>query len=83
MSPSAAVPTPTPLTQPLLVKKLSEHATTPTRGSAFAAGYDLYAAHDTAVPKRGKVLVETDLAIAVPESTCTRFLSLSSFCCYE
>ena len=26
---------------PLLVKKLSEHATIPTRGSAKAAGYDL------------------------------------------
>ena len=27
---------------PLLVKKLSDRAKTPTRGSAFAAGYDLY-----------------------------------------
>ena len=27
--------------QPLRVKKLSEHATIPSRGSAFAAGYDL------------------------------------------
>ena len=27
---------------PLLVKKLSENAQTPRRGSAFAAGYDLY-----------------------------------------
>ena len=26
----------------LLVKKLSEHATVPTRGSSQAAGYDLY-----------------------------------------
>ena len=30
-----------PPEQPLLVKKLSEHATVPTRGSAKAAGYDL------------------------------------------
>ena len=27
---------------PLLIKKLSGKARTPTRGSAFAAGYDLY-----------------------------------------
>ena len=26
----------------LMVKKLSEHATVPTRGSSQAAGYDLY-----------------------------------------
>lgn len=56
---------------PLLIKKLSDKATTPTRGSAFAAGYDLYSAHDTIVPGRGKTLVDTDLAIAVPEGTCT------------
>ncbi len=30
-----------PAEPPLLVKKLSEHATIPTRGSAKAAGYDL------------------------------------------
>ena len=56
---------------PLLVKKLSENATTPTRGSAFAAGYDLYSAHETAIPARGKALVDTDLAMAVPAGTCT------------
>jgi dUTP pyrophosphatase len=55
---------------PLLIKKLSGKARTPTRGSAFAAGYDLYSAHDTTVPARGKTLVDTDLAIAVPEGTC-------------
>ena len=31
-----------PLTGDLLVKKLSSHATIPTRGSSMAAGYDLY-----------------------------------------
>ncbi|KAG9778306.1 Deoxyuridine 5'-triphosphate nucleotidohydrolase [Exophiala dermatitidis] len=54
---------------PLLVKKLSPDATTPTRGSAFAAGYDLYASKPTTVPARGKTLVSTDLAIATPEGT--------------
>ncbi len=55
---------------PLLIKKLSEKARLPTRGSAFAAGYDLYAAKDTVVPARGKVLVDTDISMAVPEGTC-------------
>ena len=55
---------------PLFIKKLSNNATTPTRGSAFAAGYDLYSSHETVVPARGKTLVDTDLAIAVPEGTC-------------
>lgn len=55
---------------PLLVKKLSPSAKTPTRGSAFAAGYDIYASKPTSVPARGKALVETDIAIAVPEGTC-------------
>lgn len=54
---------------PLLIKKLSPDATTPTRGSAFAAGYDLYASKPITVPSRGKGLVSTDLAIATPEGT--------------
>lgn len=54
----------------LLVKKLSDKARTPTRGSAFAAGYDVYAARDTTVPARGKVLVDTDISIACPPGTC-------------
>jgi dUTP pyrophosphatase len=55
---------------PLQVKKLSDRARLPTRGSAFAAGYDIYAAKDTTVPARGKVLVDTDISIAVPAGTC-------------
>jgi len=65
---------PTPVTKvdaapPLLIKKLSEKAKLPTRGSAFAAGYDIYAAKDTIVPARGKVLVDTDISMAVPAGT--------------
>lgn len=54
----------------LQVKKLVPEARAPTRGSAFAAGYDLYAAKETVIPGRGKGLVSTGLAIAVPEGTC-------------
>lgn len=55
---------------PLQVKKLSPQGRLPTRGSAFAAGYDVYASRDTVVPARGKVLVDTDISIAVPAGTC-------------
>ncbi|KAI1401024.1 dUTP diphosphatase [Hypoxylon fuscum] len=54
---------------PLLIKKLSATAKLPTRGSAFAAGYDLYASQPTTIPARGKALVETGLSIAVPAQT--------------
>ncbi|EEP81858.1 deoxyuridine 5'-triphosphate nucleotidohydrolase [Uncinocarpus reesii 1704] len=54
---------------PLLVKKLVPQAQAPTRGSAFAAGYDLYAAKETVIPTKGKGLVDTGLAIAVPDGT--------------
>ncbi|KAI0117320.1 dUTP diphosphatase [Daldinia grandis] len=67
---SSTTPVPT-LTQspPLLIKKLTPSAKLPTRGSPFSAGYDLYAAHATTIPSRGKALVDTDLAIAVPADT--------------
>ncbi|KAI0008894.1 dUTP pyrophosphatase [Xylariaceae sp. FL0662B] len=67
---TAAVPVPKiEQSPPLLIKKLSEKARLPTRGSAFAAGYDVYASRATVVPARGKVLVETDISIAVPAGT--------------
>lgn len=55
----------------LLIKKLSDKAKLPTRGSAFAAGYDLYASKETTIPARGKGLVDTDLSMAVPAGTCS------------
>ncbi|KAL3457049.1 dUTPase-like protein [Aspergillus heterothallicus] len=58
-----------PPVQSLLVKKLTPSAHAPTRGSAFAAGYDLYAAKEIVIPAKGKALVDTGLAIAVPEGT--------------
>ena len=39
----------------------------PVRGSVLAAGYDIAASTDTVVPARGKALVKTDLAMAIPE----------------
>ncbi|KAL5335109.1 dUTPase-like protein [Aspergillus crustosus] len=65
---TTAPPASTPI-PPLLVKKLTSTARAPTRGSAFAAGYDLYSAKEIVIPAKGKALVDTGLAIAVPEGT--------------
>lgn len=51
----------------LYFKKLSDRATSPIRGSELAAGYDLYSAQNTIIPKQGKALVMTDIAIALPD----------------
>ncbi len=76
-----------------LVKKLSENATIPVRASQSAAGYDLCrfvepkwthtytasSAVDTAVPPQGKAVVQTDIAIAVPEGFYGR-VGMPCFC---
>ena len=51
------------------VKKLKYNAQLPTRGSAYAAGYDLYACLDEAITIAAgeTVKVGTGLSIAVPE----------------
>ncbi|XP_030622178.1 deoxyuridine 5'-triphosphate nucleotidohydrolase, mitochondrial [Chanos chanos] len=53
---------------PVVLKfaKLSENATIPTKGSSRAAGYDLYSAYDYSVGPMDKVIVKTDIQIAVP-----------------
>ncbi|GAA5868787.1 hypothetical protein JCM3774_003894 [Rhodotorula dairenensis] len=56
-------------TASFLVQRLSQTAQLPTRGSALAAGYDMYSAEDKTVPAQGKALISTGLAIAVPEGT--------------
>ena len=83
MSSELAVPPPV---GKFLVQKLSDKAKLPTRGSALAAGYDLYSfvwlfqdivhrltrsnrAEKKTVPARGKAMISTDLAVAVPEGT--------------
>ena len=51
------------------IKKLKENAQLPTRGSAYAAGYDLYACLDETITIAAgeTVKVGTGLSIAVPE----------------
>merc|ERR1712167_96825 len=50
----------------LQVKKLDPNAKLPLLGSVNAAGYDLHALKPAVVPARGKVLVSTGLAFAIP-----------------
>mmetsp|Transcript_308 Transcript_308/g.538 ORF Transcript_308/g.538 Transcript_308/m.538 type:complete len:180 (+) Transcript_308:423-962(+) len=53
----------------LQVKKLSESAQLPTRGSPLSAGYDLYAAEASTIPAQGKGIVKTGIAVNCPEGT--------------
>lgn len=54
-------------TPQLQVQLLSSAATAPTKGSAFAAGHDIYASKDTTIPARGRAMVDTDIAMAIPD----------------
>ena len=53
----------------LKVKKLSERAQLPKKGSVLAAGFDLCSACDMIVEAGGKAMVPTDLSISVPAGT--------------
>ncbi len=53
------------------VKKLDARASLPTRGSQYAAGYDLYACldSDVVVAPHATVKIGTGLSLALPEGT--------------
>lgn len=53
----------------LQVKRLSENAVIPSRGSPFSAGFDLSSAEKTIIPAGGRGIVKTDLSIACPPGT--------------
>jgi len=53
----------------LFVKRLSQHATLPQRGSIGAAGYDLTSCSEILIPSRGRVLIPTDLSLVLPNGT--------------
>lgn len=59
------------LTQEIKYKKLNEYAHEPTRGSEYAAGYDLYAATDEAItiPAHTTIKIGTGLAFELPNHT--------------
>jgi len=51
------------------VTKLSAEARVPQKGSARAAGHDLYANEATDLPARGQAMVGTGIAIGLPHNT--------------
>ena len=50
----------------LLVRLDTPTARAPTRGSATAAGYDLYASEDVVIAKGARKIVATGLKLAIP-----------------
>lgn len=62
----------------LVVQRLSSQAKLPKVASSGAAGYDLFASETMIVPARGKALVPTGLAIAVPQGHYGRIAPRSS-----
>ncbi len=56
----------------LKVKLLTPSAKMPTRGSAHAAGYDLYAASAIRIDPGGRGLVSTGISIAIPVDSYAR-----------
>lgn len=51
----------------LCVKRLSDDATLPTRGTEKAAGIDLYSADDIIVEKNSQSLIRTGVSISLPD----------------
>lgn len=49
------------------VKKLSENAIVPTRGSAGAAGYDLYSTEDYVLKPSERKLFKTNISMKIPD----------------
>jgi len=58
--------------QPVKVKKLDPQAKILTRGSAQAAGHDLYANESKTIPARGQEVVQTGISIKSPRGTYRR-----------
>mgnify|MGYP000038051383 CR=1 FL=1 len=52
----------------LFVKRLTYSATLPSRGSAHAVGYDLYASEDYLIPRGTRMIVNTGIAIVIPKN---------------
>jgi len=60
---------PTTNNQSVRIRKLSAKARVSTKGSARAAGQDLYVIEGTDVPARGQAIVGTGIAIGLPHNT--------------
>lgn len=62
----------------LFIKRLSEGAKIPTRGTAEAACFDLYVSQDTILPREEPVLVPTGIAMGIPTGYCVKIFGRSS-----
>jgi len=69
---------PTVKDQSVRVKKLSKEARVPKKGSARAAGHNLYANEGTNVPARGQAIVGTGIASELAHNTCARIAPRTS-----
>ena len=67
------------------IKLLYNLATVPTRGSEYAAGYDLYAAvpETTIIPANSVEKIPTDIAIEIPEGFAGLILARSGLATKE
>jgi dUTP diphosphatase len=62
----------------LRVKKLSETAILPSRQSKGAIGYDLYSDQGYIIPAHGKALIQTNIAVKIPDGMYGRIAPRSS-----
>lgn len=53
----------------MFVKRLSQDAFLPTRGSSESAGLDLYSPIDTVIEPGKRLLIPLDISISIPSST--------------
>ena len=67
------------------IKRLNDLAKIPTRGSEYAAGYDLYAAtaYDIEIPPHKTVKIGTGLAIELEENTFGAIFARSGLSCKQ
>ncbi len=56
---------------------MTKFAVTPTQGSNFSAGVNLYSAHDHVIPPRNQVKCFTDIQVKFPKNTYGRLISRS------
>ena len=56
-------------TNQLLVQILGQNGKVPTRGTEFAAGYDLYSAEEVTLKAKTRQAISTEIAILVPSGT--------------
>jgi deoxyuridine 5'-triphosphate nucleotidohydrolase len=63
----------------IIVKKLSDEATIPTRATGGSAGYDLYAHSSGEIKARTHGIVDTKIAMLIPKNNCGLIWPRSGF----